>query len=125
MGFPRSALLSLCFRAGFSASAPATKHDFIALSRPTPIYSSYNNELVKCLEDLREKREQVNKAILKEEKEKATIQKQVPQFTVRFVTGISLSAPTPPQSVFQTLPRSIFYLATLKNYFSSVNSSKR
>jgi hypothetical protein len=37
----------------------------------------YNNELVKCLEDLREKREQVNKAILKEEKEKASIQKQV------------------------------------------------
>jgi Sjoegren syndrome nuclear autoantigen 1 len=33
--------------------------------------------LVKCLEDLREKREQVNKAILKEEKEKGAIQKQV------------------------------------------------
>ena len=38
---------------------------------------TYNNELVKCLEDLREKREQVNKAILKEEKEKSAIQKQV------------------------------------------------
>ncbi len=38
---------------------------------------TYNNELVKCLEDLREKREQVNKAILKEEKEKGAIQKQV------------------------------------------------
>ena len=28
---------------------------------------NYNNELVKCIEDLREKREEVNRAILKEE----------------------------------------------------------
>ncbi|KAF1325136.1 hypothetical protein FI667_g9494, partial [Globisporangium splendens] len=35
---------------------------------------SYNNELVKCIEDLREKREEVNRAMLKEEKEKAKIQ---------------------------------------------------
>ncbi len=41
------------------------------------MWTRYNNELVKCLEDLREKREQVNKAILKEEKEKGAIQKQV------------------------------------------------
>ena len=42
---------------------------------------TYNNELVKCLEDLREKREQVNKALLKEEKEKSTIQKQLQSLT--------------------------------------------
>lgn len=36
---------------------------------------NYNNELVKCIEDLREKREEVNRTILKEEEEKAKIQK--------------------------------------------------
>lgn len=36
---------------------------------------NYNNELVKCIEDLREKREEVNRAMLKEEEEKAKIQK--------------------------------------------------
>eukprot|EP00455_Lapot_gusevi_P002927 TRINITY_DN11209_c0_g1_i1.p1 TRINITY_DN11209_c0_g1~~TRINITY_DN11209_c0_g1_i1.p1 ORF type:complete len:117 (+),score=47.92 TRINITY_DN11209_c0_g1_i1:71-421(+) len=44
---------------------------------------TYNNELVKCLEDLREKREQVNKAILKEEREKSQIQKQLAALTER------------------------------------------
>lgn len=39
---------------------------------------NYNNELVKCIEDLREKREEVNRAILKEEEEKAKIQKVRP-----------------------------------------------
>jgi FixJ family two-component response regulator len=58
------------------------------LSRYRPSHSRYNNELVKCLEDLREKREQVNKAILKEEKEKATIQKQVGISPVRVVIEI-------------------------------------
>ena len=36
---------------------------------------NYNNELVKCIEDLREKREEVNRQILQEEEEKAKIQK--------------------------------------------------
>lgn len=36
---------------------------------------NYNNELVKCIEDLREKREEVNRQILAEEEEKAKIQK--------------------------------------------------
>jgi len=31
---------------------------------------NYNNELVKCIEDLREKREEINRQILKEEEEK-------------------------------------------------------
>jgi len=33
---------------------------------------NYNNELVKCIEDLREKREEVNRAILKEEEVRCT-----------------------------------------------------
>ncbi len=36
---------------------------------------NYNNELVKCIEDLREKREELNRAILRDEEEKAKIQK--------------------------------------------------
>jgi DNA repair exonuclease SbcCD ATPase subunit len=35
----------------------------------------YNAELVKCIEDLREKREELNRAILRDEEEKAKIQK--------------------------------------------------
>jgi sjoegren syndrome nuclear autoantigen 1 len=42
---------------------------------------NYNNELVKCLEDLREKREALNKSILKEEKVKADIQKKLHRLT--------------------------------------------
>ena len=44
---------------------------------------NYNNELVKCIEDLREKREEVNKHILKEEEEKAKIQKDLSILTDR------------------------------------------
>jgi len=42
---------------------------------------NYNNELVKCLEDLREKRESLNKTILKEENQKAEIQKKLHKLT--------------------------------------------
>jgi len=38
---------------------------------------NYNNELVKSIEDLREKREELNKQILKEEEEKVKIQKEL------------------------------------------------
>ena len=31
---------------------------------------NYNNELVKCIEDLREKREELNRQIMKEEEDK-------------------------------------------------------
>ena len=44
---------------------------------------NYNNELVKCIEDLREKREEVNRMILKEEEEKAKIQKDLSLLTDR------------------------------------------
>jgi Sjoegren syndrome nuclear autoantigen 1 len=44
---------------------------------------NYNNQLVKCIEDLREKREEVNRQILKEEEEKAKIQKDLSILTDR------------------------------------------
>ena len=37
----------------------------------------FNKELVKCIEDLREKREELNKLILKDEEEKARAQKEI------------------------------------------------
>ena len=37
---------------------------------------NYNNQLVKCIEDLREKREEVNRQILAEEEEKAKKEKE-------------------------------------------------
>mmetsp|Transcript_18319 Transcript_18319/g.17642 ORF Transcript_18319/g.17642 Transcript_18319/m.17642 type:complete len:112 (-) Transcript_18319:466-801(-) len=44
---------------------------------------NYNNELVKCIEDLREKREEINKQILKDEEEKAKIQRDLSVLTDR------------------------------------------
>lgn len=44
---------------------------------------NYNNELVKCIEDLREKREEINKQITKEEEEKAKIQRDLSILTDR------------------------------------------
>jgi Sjoegren syndrome nuclear autoantigen 1 len=47
---------------------------------------NYNNELVKCIEDLREKREEINRQILKEEEEKAKIQRDLSVLTDRLST---------------------------------------
>jgi Sjoegren syndrome nuclear autoantigen 1 len=44
---------------------------------------NYNNELVKCIEDLREKREELNRLILKEEEDKAKVQKEIAVLTDR------------------------------------------
>lgn len=44
---------------------------------------NYNNELVKCIEDLREKREEINRQILKDEEEKAKIQRDLSILTDR------------------------------------------
>uniref|UniRef100_A0A7S1EWE3 Uncharacterized protein n=1 Tax=Noctiluca scintillans TaxID=2966 RepID=A0A7S1EWE3_NOCSC len=44
---------------------------------------NYNNELVKSIEDLREKREELNRQILKEEEDKAKIQKEMAVLTDR------------------------------------------
>ena len=42
---------------------------------------SYNSDLVKCLQDLRQKREIVHKEIVSEEREKARVQKQLADLT--------------------------------------------
>lgn len=47
---------------------------------------NYNNELVKCIEDLREKREEINRQILKEEEDKAKIQRDLSVLTDRLST---------------------------------------
>lgn len=44
---------------------------------------NYNNELVKCIEDLRDKREEINRQIVKEEEDKAKIQKDIAVLTER------------------------------------------
>lgn len=42
---------------------------------------NYNNELVKCIEDLRERREELNRQILRDEETKAKIQQDLALFT--------------------------------------------
>ena len=44
---------------------------------------NYNNELVKCIEDLRMKKDETNSQILKEEEEKSKIQYDLNQLTER------------------------------------------
>ncbi len=45
--------------------------------------SNYNQELVACIEDLREKREELNRSLLRDEEEKAKIQKELTTLTER------------------------------------------
>lgn len=45
--------------------------------------SNYNAELIKCIEDLRHKREELNRQIQKEEDDKSKIQKEVAVLTDR------------------------------------------
>jgi hypothetical protein len=52
-----------------------TTHAILAMAQQGATLQNYNNELVKCIEDLREKREEVNRTMLKDEEEKAKIQK--------------------------------------------------
>ena len=44
---------------------------------------TYNQELVRCIEDLREKREEVNRSILRDEEEKARCQRELTAITER------------------------------------------
>lgn len=44
---------------------------------------NFNNELVKCIEDLREKREEINRQLLKDEEDKAKIQQDLSALTDR------------------------------------------
>ncbi len=54
-------------------------------ARPPPrrSLSNYNQELVSCIEDLREKREELNRSLLRDEEEKAKIQKELSTLTER------------------------------------------
>jgi Sjoegren syndrome nuclear autoantigen 1 len=45
--------------------------------------TTYNSELVKALEDLREQREEMNRSILRDEEEKGRIQKELTVLTER------------------------------------------
>lgn len=47
---------------------------------------NYNNELVQCIEDLREKREQISRQIQKDEEDKAKIQRDLAVLTERLGT---------------------------------------
>lgn len=53
------------------------------LRTTNPDLQNYNSELMTCIEDLREKREELNRAILREEEEKAKIQKDLSMLTDR------------------------------------------
>mmetsp|Transcript_28053 Transcript_28053/g.44500 ORF Transcript_28053/g.44500 Transcript_28053/m.44500 type:complete len:115 (-) Transcript_28053:170-514(-) len=44
-------------------------------------FQNYNNDLVSCLQDLREKRDIVAKQIMSEDREKSRIQKQLAELT--------------------------------------------
>ncbi|CAJ1418898.1 unnamed protein product [Effrenium voratum] len=61
------------------AAAEGTK----AMASQGATLQNYNNELVKSIEDLREKREELNRQILKEEEDKAKIQKELSILTDR------------------------------------------
>ncbi|CAE7472398.1 DIP13 [Symbiodinium natans] len=52
-------------------------------TQPLTPATNYNNELVKSIEDLREKREELNRQILKEEEDKAKVQKELSLLTDR------------------------------------------
>jgi len=54
-----------------------------AMSTQGATMQNYNNELVKCIEDLREKREELNRQIMKEEEDKGKIQKELSLLTDR------------------------------------------
>ncbi|XP_064649670.1 microtubule nucleation factor SSNA1-like [Lineus longissimus] len=53
------------------------------MSQQGAALQTYNNELVKCIEDLCGKRDELNKSILSEEEEKAKIQNDIRILTER------------------------------------------
>merc|ERR1711934_354396 len=72
MGKPAGCFLLFC---GLARGAKMTQQG--------ATLQNYNNELVKCIEDLREKREEVNRSIAKDEEEKAKIQNDLRILTER------------------------------------------
>lgn len=67
---------------------------------------NYNNELVKCIEELRNKRDEVNRQILKDQETKASIQKELSNLTDKLGTvNESLSQHTTQQKEFESTLR--------------------
>jgi len=69
-----------CVEPSSVSSAP---HRWVEMTQQGATLQNYNNELVKCIEDLREKREEVNRSIAKDEEEKAKIQNDLRILTER------------------------------------------
>ena len=61
----------------------ARANDRSTMTQQGATLQNYNNELVKCIEDLREKREEVNRSIAQDEEEKAKIQNDLRILTER------------------------------------------
>ena len=64
-------------------ATPAPPPRRLTMAAQGATLQNYNNELVKCIEDLREKREEVNRSIAKDEEEKAKIQNDLRILTER------------------------------------------
>jgi|ERR1712216_1106785 len=82
MGNHSRSLRAFCF----ALSPPTSPHHNpcgTKMASQGATLQNYNNELVKSIEDLREKREELNRQILKEEEDKAKIQKELSILTDR------------------------------------------
>jgi Sjoegren syndrome nuclear autoantigen 1 len=64
-------------------STTLTNTSTALLPTPNSNLSHYNNELIKILEDLRERREELNRSLLADEEEKASIAKEISRLTNR------------------------------------------
>ncbi|CEO99069.1 Sjoegren syndrome nuclear autoantigen 1 [Plasmodiophora brassicae] len=84
----RSVVLDLNNRAAPRSPCPVERSQGLGTSVATTTMASqgatlqnYNTELVKCIEDLRQKRDHVGKCIEKEERDKAIVQKELATLT--------------------------------------------
>jgi len=64
--------------------AKTTTQQFSTMSAQGATLQNYNNDLVKCIEDLREKREELNKQICKEEEDKGKSRRSSPSWPTDF-----------------------------------------
>merc|ERR1712196_215677 len=68
---------------GSKSNLKVEKKKLFKMAAQGATLQNYNNELVKSIEDLREKREELNRQILKEEEDKGKIQKELSVLTDR------------------------------------------
>merc|ERR1712196_559903 len=68
---------------GSKSNLKVEKKKLFKMAAQGATLQNYNNELVKSIEDLREKREELNRQILKEEEDKAAIQRELSILTDR------------------------------------------